>query len=307
MITNLDGSTELFLANVERIQQRLATANRQVSSGKRITTAADAPDEVASLLQLRAALHRNQQIQSNLVLAKADADAADGAMASAVKLLDRALTLAAQGTNTSLSTEARQSIAGEILGIQEQMVARSQTAVQGRYIFSGDRSDTPAYRFDLTSTTYSVVELTGVAATTLFEDPAGGSIAKSKSAQEIFNPRDADGNPLSGNVFAALDGLRNAILSNNTTTIANAIDPIKSAATWLNRMEAFYGTVQSRIKDATDYAAAYDTRLRTEISQKEDADTAAAAVEATAADTQLQAAFQMRARMPHTSLFDYLG
>ena len=45
----------------------------------------------------------------------------------------------------------------------------------------------------------------------------------------------------------------------------------------------------------------------TEISGKEDADITAAALEATQASTQMQAAFQMRAKLPHTSLFDYLG
>ena len=36
-------------------------------------------------------------------------------------------------------------------------------------------------------------------------------------------------------------------------------------------------------------------------------DVTAAALEATQANTQLQAAFQMRAKLPHNSLFDYLG
>ena len=66
MLTNLDPSSELFLADLNRIQRRMATANRQVSSGKRITVASDAPDEIGSLLQLRADQERNAQIQYNL-------------------------------------------------------------------------------------------------------------------------------------------------------------------------------------------------------------------------------------------------
>ena len=118
MITNLDPSAELFLANVSRIQQRLADANRQVSSGKRIASAADAPDQIGPLLQLRAARDRNTQIQSNLVLAKADADTADSALASAIKLMDRALTLAGEGINPAQTTATRQSLAQEVQSLQ---------------------------------------------------------------------------------------------------------------------------------------------------------------------------------------------
>ena len=319
MITSLDPSAELFLADVARIQQRLATANRQVSSGKRIASAADAPDQIGSLLQLRAARERNTQIQSNLVLAKADADSADSALASAIKLMDRALTLASEGTNPTQTNATRQSLALEVQSLQEQMVAYSQTAVQGRYIFSGDRNDSAAYTFDITSANNSVVELTAASATSRIEDPAGGAFANSKAAQEIFDTRNNDAvpatadtpavpaTPAADNVFRALDNLRRALLSNDTARISSAIDPLKQASTHLNNMEAFYGTVQSRIQSATEYSKSYEVRLLSEISQKEDADITGAALEVTSATTQLQAAFQMRARLPHTSLFDYLG
>ena len=68
MITNLDPASELFLANVGRIQERLAEANRQVSSGKRVTDPADAPDQIDSILQLRANREQNSQIRSNLAV-----------------------------------------------------------------------------------------------------------------------------------------------------------------------------------------------------------------------------------------------
>jgi flagellar hook-associated protein 3 FlgL len=303
MITNLDPSSELFLANVERIQDRLATANRQISSGKKITTASDAPDQIGSLLQLRAAHEHNSQVQSNLVLAKADADAADSALASSIQLMDRAMTLAAQGTNFTQDAATRQSMAQEVDSLLQQMVAFSQTSVQGRYIFSGDRGDSPAFNY----VNNAVVLVAPAEATSRVEDPAGGSFLASKTAQEIFDARDAGGNPLPANVFAALSNLRDALLGNDSTTISNAIDPLRQASAHLNTMEAFYGGIQSRIEAATNFSDTYATRLETEMSEKEDADVTSAALELSSATTQLQAAFQMQSRMPHSSLFDYLG
>src|SRR5215831_10691143 len=137
MISNLTPSAEAFLTNMERVQRNIQEASRQASSGKRVNVASDAPHEVDTILQLRSDQTRNTQIQSNLGLAKAEADAADTALASAVKIMDRARTLGAQGANFTLDATGRKSIADEIQSLQEQMLSISRTTVQGRYIFSG--------------------------------------------------------------------------------------------------------------------------------------------------------------------------
>jgi flagellar hook-associated protein 3 FlgL len=302
MITNLDPGSELFLANVERIQETIAVANRQVSSGKKISVASDAPDQVSALLQLRASLQHNSQIQANLSLAQTDASSADSALGSAITLMDQALTLGEQGANTAQTSDVRRDLAQQVQSLQEQMVAFSRTMVQGRYIFSGDQMNSPAYTFDPTRlATNPVLQLSNAAATYRIEDPAGGSFAAAKNAQEIF-----DG-PAPGNVFTALNNLRLALLGGDPSIIANAIDPIKQASAHLNLEQAFYGQVENRIQAATDFASNRDTQLQTQIGQTEDADITSAALQLTQGSTQLQAAFQMRAKLPHTSLFDYLG
>jgi flagellar hook-associated protein 3 FlgL len=187
------------------------------------------------------------------------------------------------------------------------MVNISQTAVQGHYIFGGDATDTPPYTFDINSPTNAVVQQTTSAATARVADPGGGSFVASKTAHEIFDDQNADGTSANDNVFAALNNLRLALLSGNTVNITNAIDPIKQASAHLNTMQAFYGTVLNRVQNATDFASTRDTQLRGQISSIEDADITSAALELTSANTQLQAAFEMRAKLPQTSLFNYLG
>jgi len=307
MITNLDPVSQMFLANVDRIQQQIADANRQVSSGLKISTPSDDPDQIGSLLQLRAAQAHNTQIQSNLTLANADATGADNALSAAIKLMDTALTLAGQGTQVSATAASRQDQAQQVEALQEQMVNASQTSVQGRYIFGGDQDGTAPYSFDITSTNNAVVQNTTAAATAQVEDPAGGSFSAAKTAQEIFDARNADGTPATNNVFAALNNLRIALSNNDPTAIGNAIAPLEQASTQLNAMESFYGSTEDRIQAATDFASSNDVQLKTQISQKEDADVAAEAMALTQDTTQLQAAFEMRAKIPATSLFNYLA
>jgi flagellar hook-associated protein 3 FlgL len=306
MISNLSPSAEAFLANVDRVQRTIEDASRQTSSGKRVNAASDAPGEIDTILQLRTDETRNSQIQANLGVAQTDADAADGALTAATKLMDRATVLATQGANFTLDATGRQSIAAEVQSLLEQMTAISNTTVQGRYIFGGDQDSTPPYDVDLTAAG-GVSRLTNSPATRRVENSAGGSFAVSQSAQDIFDSRNPDDTLASDNVFASLNNLRVALLADDTAQITAANASIQLASGHLNTAQAFYGTVQNRITDATNYSATYDVQLKTELSQKEDADVTSAALAITQGNTQLQAAFLMQAKMPHTTLFDFMA
>ena len=306
MISNLTPSGDAFVANMNRVQRRMEKATQETTSGLRVNSPSDAPEEVVAILQIRTDSARNQQIASNLGLAKTDADAADSALTEAAKLLDRARALGAQGANYTLDAAGRTSIASEIEGILEQMVSISRTSVQGRYIFGGDDDGNPPYQLDLGAAT-GVDRLTTAPATRRLEDPAGGSFPVAKTAGEIFDARNPDDSPSTSNVFVALSAMRTALLNNDVPGINGAIGLIQTAGIHLGVSQGFYGNVLSRIEDATNYGQSYDVQLKTQLSQKVDADITQAAMMLTQSNTQLQAAFQMQARMPHTSLFDFLG
>jgi flagellar hook-associated protein 3 FlgL len=307
MLTNLDPEASLFVAQLNRLQQRIAQANSRVTSGKRITVASDAPDEISTLLQLRAGRQHNSQVKTNLAMAATEAGAADDALAASIRLMDTALSAAAQGSTSTLDATGRETLAEQAQAILQQMVGYSRTAVQGRYIFSGDEDGSPQYQYDATAAN-PVVQLASGGATREIEDPGGGSFRASKTAQDIFDSTDpATGTPAADNVFASLSGLILALQANDPAAVANVIPSLKAAAERLNSMEAFYGNVQARIQDAASFADQYDTKLQTQISAKEDADVPSAALELTQANTQMQAAFEMRAQRPKTSLFNYLG
>jgi len=306
MVTNLNPASEVFLANMERIQKQIADASQQVSSGKRVNVASDAPDEIDAILQLRSDMARNSQLKSNLSMAKTDADAADSALSSATQLLDRAITLGSQGANFTLDAAGQQTIAAEVQTLQDQMVAISGTTVQGRYIFSGDADGSPAYASDAT-VPGGVNRLLTAPATRRVEDPSGGSFAVGQTAQNIFDSRNPDDSAASGNVFAALNGLRVALLNNDPAGITTAVGALHAASDHLNISQTSYGAVENRITDATTFSDQYDIQLQTELSQKQDADVTSAVMLMTQGNTQLQAAFAMQAKMPHTTLFDFLG
>ncbi len=306
MTTNLSPSSEIFLANMARVQRQVDLAQQQASSGKKVSVASDAPDQIGAILQLRANMARNTQITSNLGLASAEANAADNALNAATKLMDRAVTLGTQGANSTMDAGDRQNLALEVQSLQDQMLAISGTTVQGRYIFSGDQDGSPSYGADPTAAN-GVQRLSTAPATRRVEDPSSGSFAVQQTAQSIFDNRNADDSLAPDNVFAALNSLRAALQNNDTDGITAAVGALRNASGHLSDSQAFYGTVENRIQDATNFAATYAVQLKTELGQKEDADITSAALIMNQGTLQLQAAFQMESKMPRTTLFDFLA
>ena len=307
MITNVDPQNALFLNGLNQIENNISVASNQVSSGLQISVASDSPDQIGTLLQLRANQAQNTQIQSNLTLAQTNAQSADGALSSSILLMDTATTLATQGA-TSVSTAAtRASLATQVQNILQQMVSNSQTNVEGSYIFSGDQDGTPQYTYDATQTNPVVTQQT-TASTRQIQNPAGGTFQASMTAQQIFDDQDpVTGLPSTDNVFNALSTLVTALNNNDTTGITNSVSLLQAASTHLNNSDTFYGNLEDQIQSATTYASSYNVQLQTEIGSIQDADIPSAATELTEANTQLQATMQMEGQLPHTSLFSFLG
>ena len=226
---------------------------------------------------------------------------AETSLSSAVGLVERAQTLASQGQTGTATAKTRQDLAGELAGILQQLVSTANSSVEGRFVFAGDSDQQAPYTIDLTQND-PVSAYQGSASTRQIQGADGTTFAVAKTAQEIFD------NPNGQlNIFAAINGLRLALLNNDQPAIDAAMPNVMSAGTYLNQQLAFYGRTQNRITSETDFAKNYEIQLQTQLSGIQDADLAQAITELQQAQTQQSAALASRAHLPRTSLFDYLG
>jgi flagellar hook-associated protein 3 FlgL len=303
----ISSSYQQFLNNVNNLQAKLTKAQNQVSSGLKVTEASDAPDQISSILQLHANIAQNQQIQTNLTTVKSDVQTADSSLGTGITLLDQVQTLAAEGLNGTNQTAAtRTTLAGQIESLMQQMVSISQTAVNGSYIFSGDSDQTASYKYDSTAAT-GVDRQQISDSTRQVQDTSGNTFAVSLSANQIFDVRDANDNPTTGNVFAAMNAVRTALLNNDTTSLNTAVSQVSDASTYLNQQQSFYGGVENTITSALDQASTQSLNYQTELSNKQDADETASILAMQQYTTSLQAALTSEAKIPHQTLFDLMG
>jgi flagellar hook-associated protein 3 FlgL len=301
MIRNLKPDDERFLNSISRIGQRLSQAQREISSGKRLQTPSDNPDQVSNLLVLRADLARVEQIQSNLSRLEAESNTAEQSLSNAVRVLERARTLAAQGVTGTQTATTRSAIAEEVKALIQQLSNASNTYVNGRYIFAGDSDSTQPFVFSAGPPPDVSVYL-GSASTRQALHPSGTAFEFGKPGDEIFQNADD-----TKNAFATLINLYNALNANDEDVIAEQLSNLTSVNDHVNLMLSFYGAIQNQVSEAKTNASQRILQVKSQLTATEDADQAAAILELNRASLDQQAAFESRARLPRRSLFDYLG
>jgi flagellar hook-associated protein 3 FlgL len=301
MISSLNASDQNFLVSLAQIQAADQAAQTELSTGLKINTVSDAPDQISELLQTNADLSQTQQVETNLNQVTTEVNTAESTLESSVSLVERAETLGAEGANSTSTAATNQNLADELGTVLQQLVSNANTTVEGRYIFSGDSDQTAPYSIDLTQTN-PVSAYQGTAATREIQGADGSQFAVSLTAQDIFDSPNAQ-----QNVFTSINNLRVALLNNDSSGINSALADVQTSDAFINQQLAFYGTVQDRLTSASNYAQNYDTQLQTQISGIQDANEAQAITQMTEAQTQEQAALESRAQIPKQTLFDYLA
>jgi len=309
MITGIDPAAAQFLASLNQTQARTNRAEVEISSGLSFQDASDAPDQVSDILKLRADIARNDQVQSNLSGVKVQVDTAEQAMENAEQLVEQARTLAAEGATGTQTAASRAATAQEVDSLHQQLVSLSATQVGGHYVFGGDADQTAPYQLDTVNpdTGGGVVQVTNAQATRQIQDAAGNTFTVDLTAQQIFDDRNPDGTPAADNVFTAVNQLRVALQANDQTGIQNAEVALGTADDYMNTRLSFYGAAQNRVTAASNLSSNVGLELQTALAGKQDADLTQAIMELTQGQIAEQAALQAQAKMPKTSLFDFLS
>jgi flagellar hook-associated protein 3 FlgL len=307
MFPGINGVTQQYLGNLARTETQLEQTTENISSGIDVNQPSDDPAAISEILQTETAISNNTQIQSNLSSVTTEVNTADSALQTAVQTLSSAISLASEGASSTATADTRATLAQQVANIQQTLVGVAQTSLNGRYIFSGDDDSQPPYQLDA-SAPEGVQQLVTGSSTRMIQSVDGTSFAVALTAQQIFDAKNPDGTPASGNVFTAVQNLETALTNNDTAGISAAVDSLQSASGYLNDQLAFYGDVQNRIQEATSLAQKFQTQEQTELSNLQDTDIPTAATELTQLQTQEQASMSVEATLQQQkNLFSYLA
>lgn len=297
-ITDL-GMMESRMAWMRQGQSRVAAAEQEIATGRRINKPSDNPSESARLMRHDLRLQRVSQFSRNNDNAKLWVGTADQALQTGANYLERARTLAVQaGNDTTLGAQESRAIAADVRSIAQGMMAMANTKISGRAIFAGTADSEGAYD----ATTLAYVGDSGQVTRALDTDE---TVVVGYHGPDIFgteNPAD----PMNGNVFEMLGALADAIEAGDNTQIRAGIEAVDTAM-------ARVGTVQGRVGAASQQLDAAETRqnaekLNTEehISKIRDVDIADAVIRLRSAEVSYEATMSATSRALSRSLLDFL-
>lgn len=136
-------------------QNKVANTQLQLSTGRRVLTAADDPTSAARVLDLSGAVETVRQYLNNADRAQARLDTEEGVLVGVTNLLQRTNELAVQGNNDTLTQSDRIAVAAEVRQLQDELFSLANTrGSNGEYIFAGYQSNTRPFSFDAGSYSY---------------------------------------------------------------------------------------------------------------------------------------------------------
>jgi flagellar hook-associated protein 3 FlgL len=302
MFNTISTATDRFLADLSSLEQRLVTAQRQVSSGLRMQDVSDSPDQVSALLVLKANISHNDQLKSNLSRVQTEVSAAESAINNTTTLMDKARQIAAQGLNGTSAVDTRQQLAAQVKDLITEIYGLTNSIVEGRFIFSGNADQVPPYSsVDLTQAN-GVGVYQGSNSTRTIEHPNGSTFSVSLTASQVFDYGDA-----TTSVLQSLTSLYNNLLNNNVAALTADAANLATASNYVSGQQALYGGMLNQITDAQNFQQKLSTQYALQLSNLQDADTVQAITNLQQASVAQQAALQAHASMPTKSLFDFIG
>lgn len=299
MLKGIQGQNPTFLADLSRTQNRIALANRQITSGYRVNQASDDPTALGSILKYQSQIDHLTQTQTNLAVSKSENTTADGALQTASSILDQLISIAAEGGSDTSNPETRALLGEQVKQLTEQLVMAANTTVNGRYVFGGDAAGVMPYTSAWTSLGSAISNSTA-GATALLDDGNGSTTTAGMTAASIFDSG-------SNSIFRGAYNLGIALAANNTVGVQTAADSLRTASKYLTQVSASYGLRENWIQQASDTASSQIISLQQQLAGVRETDLPAAISELTANQTALQAAIAAHASLSTKSLFDYLG
>ncbi|MBS0580760.1 MAG: flagellar hook-associated protein FlgL [Proteobacteria bacterium] len=143
------------LAQMEALETALSRSQTELSTGKKLLSAADNPAAMAQVNELNAQLSAAQQHVSNGNAVNSRLQLEQNALSSATTALQSARDLAIQANNSDLSAADRQNIVAQLQQLQQSLLATANSRdAGGSYLFGGTASGAPPFVTGGTAVSY---------------------------------------------------------------------------------------------------------------------------------------------------------
>ena len=329
-------TSQVYRLTTDSLMRNLAEIvrlNEQVSSGKRINKPSDDPTGAGRALDYKVAIDAGDQYAKNVTDASNAIGFAENTLGSVSSALVRAKELALMGANGTEDAASRDAISKEASQLRDQLLSLANSRNGNEYVFSGFRTDVPAfdssfaYQGDSGAINVMVDRGTMIPRNVTGSEAFGYSLSAPETVTtdggNIVHYIPGGGTTVNVEIRAAddttvldsfsfdnamqmTDLLSQALVNNDTTRISALMKPLDGAMGHVNDVRADLGARLNRLDDQGKRLG--DTKFATQaaLSGVEDADIASTVSGIAKANTTLQALQASSAKILSQSLLDFL-
>lgn len=288
------------LTDLQGQETRLLQLQEQLASGQRVNQPSDDPVAAGQALNAMTVIQQNNQYTSNINSVGPQLGETSTVLGNVMNTIQRANELALQGATGTNSQDQLDALATEVNQLLEGVVVSANHQTNGKYIFSGTRTQTPAYSVtrdangDITAVTYQ-------------GDNAHYQVATGAGASSTVNMTGPEAFQSTQDVFQLLINLRDNLRNGDQSAIQNSrIAEIAKAQSQISSAQAQVGAVQNRLSKVSSDTATFTTQAQQLLSDSVDADFAQTIVNLNAQQNAFQAALSAAAQIIQPSLLNFL-
>ncbi|MFQ5427622.1 MAG: flagellar hook-associated protein FlgL [Thermodesulfobacteriota bacterium] len=284
---------DTYIRDINRQYQSLFKTQRELATGKKISTPSDDPARVGKLLDSKSLLSRLDQYERNVDSGVSYLGVAENALSDATDILSRLKELAVLNATDTANQDMRKVAAIEAGSLFEGLRSLGNTSFEGGYIFAGNKTDAPP--FDASGL------YTGDSGERVININANSSMTLGINGEKVF--KGAGGGV---DVFQIVTDMITALNANDAAGIASSITSLESASIQISNTTAEVGGRNLRLSSTRESLTQFKLDLKISISTIEDADITTVISELQLGNMALNAAMSSSAKIFSQSLLHFL-
>lgn len=281
-----------FSSDIRNINEGLADANSQISSGKKINDLADSPGGSADLVRITDQALKVEMYHSNIETSTYYLKSAESVLNEANNLLSSAHTLGMQATAETLNADSRAALIDQLRVYRDQMIAIGNSQIDGRYLFAGTRMNSIPFELAGDAVIYN-----------------GSDEINTVSVNDgVDVPQGVAGSAAFGSIFSTLDGLIANLNAGDMDGSKASLSQFSGALNDLAQSRGLIGANLSQLQNMNEVLDTKKAALTERRSNIEDANTVEATLRLSQLKSALDGALSVGGNMlKQSNLFDILG
>jgi flagellar hook-associated protein 3 FlgL len=277
-------------AQLFRQREQMVKTQESIVTGKRVNRPSDDPVEISSILSYRNTISSLDQYNENISKAKSYINSVDDVLGTVSDLLGNAKNIAYDS-----NPDMRAEMAEQVAAIRDQVLQMANYQIGGKYLFSGDTTQTAPYD----STTWQYNGDAGTKDTVVGENM---QVSMTADGRSIFGPDGA-------NVFDILNNLESALTASPVveSNITDQISNLQSAVDRITTVRSRNAGIYKRLEATENHNNYFKVNVQDMLSNSQDADVTEAIIDFQQQQTTYESTLSSSSMIIQKSLIDFLG